>query len=72
MEDLAMAVAIAVKYIDSRSAEEDLDNDIRALEDLAVHLQSAGPEYQLAVSLALRKIGSEDLIEAIGLVVDDC
>ncbi|KEP71778.1 hypothetical protein DL1_01175 [Thioclava dalianensis] len=70
MEDLALAVAIAVKYIESRTAEEDLDNDIKALEEIAAHLQSAGHEYQLEVSLALSRIGSPDLIEALGLQAD--
>ena len=70
MEDLALAVAIAVKYIESRTPEEDLDNDVSALEEVAAHLQSADHEHQLAVSRALRKIGSPNLVEALGLNVD--
>ena len=71
MEKLAMALALAVRHIEVREAETDCDNDIRALEDIAAHLRSADHDARNAVADAFRKLDAPELIEGIGLQMDD-
>lgn len=71
MENLAMALALAVKHIETRETETDCDNDISTLEDIAAHLRLADHDSQTAVADALRKLEVPELIEGIGLYMND-
>ncbi len=71
MENLALALALAVKHIETREAPTDCDNDIRALENIAAHLQLADQDSQNAVADAFRKLDAPELIEGIGLQISD-
>ncbi len=71
MENLAMALALAVKHIETREVESDYDNDISVLEDIAAHLQIAGRNSQIAVADAFKKLKAPELIEGIGLQMND-
>ncbi len=71
MENLAMALALALKHIEVREAEMDCDNDIRALEDIAAHLRLADQDSRNAVEDAFRKLDTPELIEGIGLQTND-
>ncbi|MDV4144934.1 hypothetical protein [Shimia sp. FJ5] len=66
-----MALALAVKHIETREVESDYDNDISVLEDIAAHLQIAGRNSQIAVADAFKKLKVPELIEGIGLQMND-
>ncbi|MDV4145204.1 hypothetical protein [Shimia sp. FJ5] len=66
-----MALALAVKHIETREVESDYDNDISVLEDIAAHLQIAGRNSQIAVADAFKKLKAPELIEGIGLQMND-
>ncbi len=67
MESLAMALAISVKHIEARGREAEYDDDIRALEDIAAHLQLTAPDVRNAVMEAFRQLDAPELIDELGL-----
>ncbi len=72
MQNLAMAVAIAVKNIEERDDEGSHDHDIRALEAVAACLTAATIAEQKSVAAALAQLGAPQLTEEMGLAAADC
>ncbi|AYG69660.1 MULTISPECIES: hypothetical protein [unclassified Rhizobium] len=67
MSNLAVALAIAVSYLDRRSGNSTEDDDIEVLEAVAAELQQILPDEKNAVVMALVHIGRADLIDGLGL-----
>jgi hypothetical protein len=67
MNNLAAALAMAISYLDRRSATCTEDDDIEVLEAVAAELQQAPSEEKAAVISALVHIDRADLIDGLGL-----
>ena len=67
MNNLANSLVTAIRYIESRSSI-DLDADIRALEEIALFLQTASEEEKNLFCAAAREQGAIELPEQLGLV----
>lgn len=67
MSNLAAALAIAISYLDRRSAASTEDDDIVVLEAIAAELQQTPPDENNVVISALVHVGRADLIDGLGL-----
>lgn len=67
MRQLAVALAIAVSYLDTRSDDSTEDDDVSALEAVSAELFGASTEEKRAMIAALAGIDRVDLVNSLGL-----
>jgi len=65
MQNIAIALAIAVCHIEDLAI--DVDADMKALEAIAAEIQQGSPDERRAVVEALNAVGRPELIDSLGI-----
>jgi hypothetical protein len=67
MQNTATALLIAVQYIESRSQDGELDDDVAVLEAIAAELQEATEDEKTQLKLAAQRMGLSSLLDELGI-----
>jgi hypothetical protein len=68
MDTLARAAILATKYIDGRTCDNALDDDIAALEEISAVLENSSAEEKLCLIRVAKELGFESWPDEIGIV----